>query len=469
MDSKKIILLLMGIASVHASVVSDFNCQSHTFVPRGIATDLVYIDALTFYDIHHRAKDKKFTYVGQTIFQQSRKSKGLGAAFLTGGSNEISVLQSGFTGAPNTILAANLALGTTPPVSPFSATFSIEPQRKIFAYHGYFYANLSDWWCGLWFDAAFAIINARHNLHCAETGSVSTLPCSLGSTIGAQLSGAGSLALSYSKFFCGGCDDEKRRTGFDDLQLRLGYDWDWCDNLIGFYVIGTVPGGRKPTAEFVFEPLVGTRHASVGVGLHGDYQIDWCGCQDSNLTLMTDVNYRYVFSHKECRTFDLLPQGPFSRYFPVQSTVPPFLITPGVNVLTEKVNIIPRSTIQWWLGLNYEVCNWDFEIGYNLWWRQKEKIKDDVVPVPANTAVYNVTTGLVGPFITEANIDVNSGLAGRALTNKVYGAASWNGCICDGCFDWMAGVGGSYEFVSKHDRCSALQNWALFGKAAVSF
>ena len=58
--------------------------------------------------------------------------------------------------------------------------------------------------------------------------------------------------------------------------------------------------------------------------------------------------------------------------------------------------------------------------------------------------------------ISPSNINIASGLAGRLLTNKVYGALSWTGCACD-CFEWMAGFGGSYEFVVNHDQCNALK------------
>ena len=39
-------------------------------------------------------------------------------------------------------------------------------------------------------------------------------------------------------------------------------------------LIGTIPAGRSPTAEYIFEPLVGSKHASFGVGFLGDYQFD---------------------------------------------------------------------------------------------------------------------------------------------------------------------------------------------------
>ena len=466
MNSKKIFLALAG-ASISLLAQAQ-ECPSHAYVPRGISTDLTYINALTFAHLYPcNGPKKQFTYVGQAIWQQSRKSKDLGSAFLLGTGNQITVQQAPFAaGTPNTINSVTLGLGNAAGAAPFLATFSLSPQRKLFAYHGYFHANLDDWWCGLWFDAAIAIVNARHTLNAVEAGNIST-GCPGISSVCDALSNP---ALRYGRYFCGLCNDEKRRTGFDDFQLRLGYDTQWCDTtMLGVYIVGTIPGGRKPTAEYVFEPLVGSRHSSIGVGLHANHCLEWCGCEDANLMLMTDFNYRYVFSHKECRTFDLLPNGAFSRFLPLVNLGAPMVAISGVNLLTQKVNIQPRSTIQWWLGVNYEYCDWNVEVGYNLWWRQKERVKADSISFPLNTAVFDVTTGLPGPALTLANINVDSALARRALTNKVYGALSFDGCLCDNCFEWMAGFGGSYEFVVKHDRCGALNNWAIFGKAAVSF
>ena len=457
---------------------SGSDCGSHQFVPRGASTDLTWIDALTYHYIHRECPEKKFVWVGTAIYQQSRKSDRFGSAFLLGdGNNTLTVTQGGGTGVVNSI---ELGLGNLSPAAPFTGTLTIEPTRKQFTYLGYMYFNLSDWWCGLWADVVVGVTNAHHRLNCYEVSNGSSM-CPGVETIAQALSNNN---LTSAQFYCDNCLDGKRRTGFEDVQVRLGYDHMWCnDNRVGIYLIGTIPAGRTPTAEYIFEPLVGSKHWSIGAGFEGDYEVDWCGCdENSSLTLMTDFNYRYVFNHKECRTFDLLPNGPFSRYLLLVNQNSPGLPFPAADVTTAKVNVLPRSTIQWWLGLNYEYCDWDFEVGYNLFWRQKERLKNDIVPFPTNVGVYNLngcgisnvtasnatmtnagTSDTVFVPLSSTSLNIDSGLAGRLLTNKVYGALSWNGCICD-CFEWMAGFGGSYEFVIRHDQCNAPSAWAVFGK-----
>lgn len=486
MNRKKIVLsliMLSGITQVSFPDV-DLNCASHVYVPRSASEDLTWIDALNLYN---RFKNpKKYYFNSATIYQQSRKSKDLGAAFLLGNSNVLTVAEGGGTGVVNA-----LELGLANLNTPFSGTLEIRPERKQFTYIGNIFYDFGDCWCGLWGDFTWGITNAHHRLNCCETDASLGTICPGVATIADALSRDD---LSFSKFFCDNCKDGKRRTGFEDVQLRLGLDYTWCgDNHFSPYIIGTIPAGRRATDEFIFEPLVGSKHGSIGAGFIADYNIDWCGCgDDASLMLLTDFNYRFVFKHEECRTFDFLPNGPFSRFILVVDQATPGLPFTAANINTARVNISPRSTIQWWLGLNYEYCCWDFEIGYNLYWRQKEKFKGGnsetgCIPFPTTVGIYNLngcgissvtasnatitnpgTADAVFVGIPSSALNIDSGLAGKVLSNKVYGALSWTGCACD-CFEWMAGFGASYEFVSKHDRCNALQNWAVFGKWAVGF
>lgn len=479
MNIKQLSFWLLLAAS--NTVFPETSCVSHMFVPRGASTDLVWVDALTYR--FRNETDKKFIWVGTTIYQQSTHSKRFASSFLLGnGSDALLVTQGGVTGtAVNSI---ELGLANPAGSAPFSSSLRIKPTRKQFTYLGYFYADLSDWWCGLWGDAVFGVTNAHHRLACCELGNTSSL-CSGIATVSDALEQPG---LLYSKFYCDGCHEGKRRTGFEDVQLRLGYNIDWClCNNLSVYVIGTIPAGRGPNARYIFEPLVGSKHASIGVGLIGDYQFDFCGCQDHHFTLMSDFNYRYVFNHRECRTFDLLPAGPFSRYILLVDQSAPGLPFPAANATTSYVKVEPRSTIQWWLGLNYEYCDWNLEVGYNLFWRQKERLKE-CVPLSTTLGIYNVNGCGTAPFtastatmtnpgtadgvfvgLSQANLNIASGLAGRLLSNKVYAAVSWDGCLCNGCFEWMTGFGASYEFVVNHDKCNAPNAWAVFGKFGLGF
>lgn len=472
-----VLLLCASLAPVGMRAASTTSCASHQFVPRSITTDLVYIDAITFRERHRVTEEGnkiRSIFTNTFLYQESNKSKTLGSAFLLGnGSNSVTVADL----PPADINA--LWLGLFNATDPFSSTFSIKPQSKIFGYHLNWYVNLDSWLCGLWFDLSTAILNTRHTLNCNEVGGLAT-QCPGLVNVTSALSNPNYL---YDRFFCGLCNNEKRRTAIDDIQFRLGWEGSICseDNIWGLYLIGTAPAGRKVTATYIFEPIVGSKHGSIGVGFDADYTFNLCGC---DFSVLTDFNYRYVFRHNECRTFDLTPNGAFSRFLLVALESAPATPLPGVNFFTQNVSVTPGSTIQWWLALNFELCNWDFEVGYNLFWRQREKIRSSsLTSFSPAIGIYDLgcigagctsaSTATIGTFaptadatfvpLTTANLNLVSAEAGKVLTNKFYGAISTNGCVCE-CIDWIATVGGSYEFVTGSSRCSALSYWGVFGK-----
>ncbi len=476
------VMLLSLLAAPLMRADNNKCCTSHTFVPRSITTDLVYNDVFNYF-LRHYGEREKFIYSGTILGQKSSKSDRLGSAFLLkNGCNCVTVTQN----PPGDINSAWLGLQNADPNNPFSSTFCIEPQRREVGYHSYGYFSLDDWVCGLWADVATAVISAKHNLNCCEQGNKASA-CQDITTVTEALANP---AYEFGRFSCDPCNLEQ--TGLDDVQFRLGYEREWCNETMnaGVYAIGTAPTGLRPNGRYIFEPLVGSRHGSVGVGINGDYQFWNDDCGDRSLTVMTDANYRYAFAHDVCRTFDLCNNGAFSRYLLVAQESNPNVALPGVNFFTLEANVQPRSTIQWWIAAHYEHCNYDFELGYNLWWRQKEDLKDCLSAPCKTVGIYDLTcvgvdcrtasTATIGTYAQDITIDdaftaitandfnVQSGLADEALTNKFYAAGSYQGTVCDS-YDYLFGFGGSYEFVSDKYRCAALPKWAIFGRFSLMF
>lgn len=483
MIKNKSLILLTCVSFLSSGLQAmSTNCVSHQFVPRSITTDLVYLDALTFQERHAKRDCEervRSIFTNTFLYQSSNKSKKLGSAFLlNNGTNSITVAQN----PPADV--NSLWLGLFNPTTPFSSTFSIRPESKIFGYHLNWYVNLDDWLCGLWFDLTSAVLNTRHRLNCVEVGNVAT-QCPGITNVSTALNNPNYL---YDRYFCGLCNDELRRTALDDVQFRLGYETSMCCDALtaGIYLIGTAPAGRKATNSNIFEPLVGSKHGSIGVGFDADFQFGLC---DQSFSILTDFNYRYAFKHKECRTFDLTANGPLSRFLLVAAQNAPAIPLAGINALTQNVSVTPQSTIQWWLALNYELCDWNFEIGYNLFWRQKEKINvNSLAPFDPAIGIYQLgcggtscttsSTATIGTFnpardasfvaLTPADLNLDSAAAGKALTNKVYGAISTTGCLCE-CIDWTTSVGAGYEFVTNSYKCNALSYWSIFGKFGFIF
>lgn len=482
-----LLFTLVACAPVRADNSCD-NCTSHQFVPRTISTDLAYTNLLNFWHRHHDKKDQKIIYAGTFLYQQSSKSKDLGSAFLLGNSNCksncITVAQDG-SGDVN---SAWLGLANANPANPFASTFCVEPQRKTMGYYGYFYFDLSDWVCGLWMDASSAIINVRHDLNCCEQGNTAST-CPGITTVGQALNNP---IDQFGKFNCSDCSIDRHRTGVDDIQLRVGYESTFCDdqNIWGVYAIGTVPTGDAANAEYIFQPTVGTRHGSIGLGVEADYQL-WCNsCGDRDLALLFDANYRYAFKKNERRTFDLCKNGQFSRFLLVADQADPSSPMPGVNFFTQDVDVTPRSTVQGWLALHYTRCDYNFEFGYNLFWRQQEKLSLCNFCDDRTVGIYQLgcpgqgcTTASAATIaqganqvvadasfvaITANDLNLNSAAGGKALSNKFYVAAEMNRCASE-CLDWFAALGTSYEFVTGNYKCTTLPAWALFAKFGLIF
>lgn len=454
------------------------NASRSVFVPRPLTTDLTYELALNNYFIYHPDRcdlGPTCTNIQASYFhQESTKACDFGRYFLPCGKNPIVLAEDGTGDVDSLWLELISAPGTS-----YRSCVSLRPKRRIDGGYFNFHFDFSRWACGLWFAVSFAAARVEHCLNLRETNSANpgTIP---GLANAAQA--LNNPAWCADKFSC----TKLCRTGVDDVQLKLGYDYYWCNNShTGLYLVGTVPTGRRCDNNFIFDPRLGTRHGSVGVGINTDW--GWC-CGNQKFNWMLDANYRYVFARCERRSFDLCGRGDWSRFLQVVSNDARSFSQPGINFFTQDVKVTPRSTAQLWTALHYAWCAYNFEVGYNLWWRQCEDIclRSKLCPVgvydisgecsrnPTSANCTNISQSLVPPnkaqsdavFTALCNKDLNlrSGAAPKALTNKVYGAFSYNAEPC--CIPVMIGVGGAYEFARCHE---ALNNWSVFLKTGVSF
>lgn len=540
-----LLLLALGVGGSARAVDShdgDSDCGDNFgaktyFKPRPITTRKLYQNALTWHHQYHYANDCWVNYTSNFIYEKSRRRHrnndgcdsgcvpaatttgtttgavfegGSSAAsfFLPGGKSVIRVREDG----SGDVQANWFGLGN--PNGGFSSDFSIRPERRVFAWHNHFHFNLDNWLCGLWAEIDFAVVRAKHNLNCCEnvirqgtvcglanfTQAISRVGLPLGTTTtttsatGCSGDCDSTTAGTFSRFNCFDC----HHTGVDDIEFKLGYNWYYCeDDHVGIYIAATAPTGRRVRNHFVFEPVVGTRQGSVGFGVTGDYTF-WAN-DDCNLSIATDFEYRFGFSGRECHSFDLKTNGEWSRYLLVVTQAQPFNPQPAINFLTTSVRVETRNTIDWWLALNYEWCGWDFELGYELWWRDCERLKnrdgdcsglgtsgiggcDDNSNGRCCPATQFAQLGTVGIFdiarqcdaattastatiaqgrgptnaaksdatftpLALSNVNFSSALQPRALTNTLYGAIGYCMDVCD--FPVNLGFGASVEWATR--------------------
>lgn len=465
--------LQLGIAFSLLAGCSELQSNSHTFfTPRQITTDPTFELALDDYYMFLSEESKNYQLYIKPFYQQSCHGSKKAGYFLPNNTCCASVREDG-TGDINPLWFNVIsAPGTT-----YNSTLCFAPQRTTYGSVFTFFANLCSWVDGLWLLANTAVVGAAHNVHVHETNRTAT----------GTIPGFANLCDGFNNpDWCAGkikCCGKKTKTGLDDIQIKIGYNFDCGDiDHAAFYGVLTIPTGNRPNADYLFEPLVGSKHASLGAGLNAGYIL--CDSNQGSLSVLTDLKYRYSLSAHERRSFDLCTNGDWSRYLLVVDETDPLYSLPGINYFTLPVNVTPRSTIDFWLALHSRrSCNWDIEIGYNLWWRQQEKVtlrccnsalSSSIIGIydigglcsgtatTASTAtiaqsVANAVSDATFVPLTISDLNLSSAAHPAVLTNKIYLATSGHYDIAY--HELLIGIGASYE-AARHN--SALDQWAVW-------
>lgn len=494
-------------------------CSHTTFIPRTMAQNSVLELGLHNYYSYHTPECGEcppWISVQATApyFFKSTKKHQLAEYFLPNCKECITVAQN------NTSDISSLWLGIISPANaPFSHTLCLRPTRRViggavrlfFDFRSLFPGD--DCWSNNWWASIFIPIQqVQHDLGMQETANLGsgapTVPPSFGSVIA---------ALNNPNWNYGKLSPKKlKKIGVDDICVKLGVDLvrDDCKHF-GIYALGFIPTGKGTKAKYLFEPLVGTKHAGVGVGINFDGLA--YSCDSRSIDFMVDARYAHLFKHKEIRSIDLF-NGDWSRYLMVVTEAAPTTPLPGINFFTQEVTVNPRSMFEIWTALNFTCCNWHLEVGYDFWTCLKERItlpdKDlgvGILDIGFNPKIQCPTTAHCARicqavanqpdapvsdsplFITVKNselaneqgttfngsacngsacatpsqcsyLNLDSAANPRALSSTIYAAISWDGCVC--CNPVMIGVGGQYEFAHRR---SALSQYGVWLKTAISF
>lgn len=460
-------------------------CGSRTIlVPRSQTLDAMNELALNDYFLYHNSPDTCPMLHTQVSYfhKQSQKAGDLRRYFLKDNKDRLTIRENG-TGDIGS-LWLNLI---SPSGSNYSSDISICPQRKLDGGYFNFWADLNRLVCGGWAAISFAAYRseARTRFHESNRIAQGTLP-------GFQNAheAFNNPAWNYGKL----SNKCHTRHGVDDVQFKFGWNYYFCNrDHAGLYLAVVAPTGKKfdhnergckkgrkhHLNEFIWDPYIGSRHAGVGFGINTDTTLWECGNQGLNWLL--DFKYIYRFKAHEHRLFDLRKNGDFSRYLQVVTPNARQNSLPGVNFLNARVEVTPRSLIEFWTALHYEWCMYNFELGYNLFWRDAEKVclsrKKCHNNQVSNFGIYDITGDCKGNPVSASNarisqsvsgsnvapsdatfttvqrtdLDLRSGAQPQALTNTIYAGASYNSEMF--CLPTMIGITGSYEFASNHVKC----------------
>lgn len=362
----------------------------------------------------------------------------------------------------------------------------------------------------LWFEIAAPIMHVRNKMTLKETVSDEN------TTLIQEGLPQNMVEAFKQDSWCYGRIDNCRtmhKTGLADLEIKLGYEWlknDCCffESFAGILA----PTGNRPTARYMFEPIVGFAKHTVGeIGMTGIFQF-WESCDGCYAcSFVFDANAWYFAAHNERRSFDL-KYKPWSRYMQVYANkeqaqqayalsqseseadqLQAFLIsTPGINVFTKELCVRPRMA---------KIANTAFllngervqaEVGYNFFTRQAEcvklascwqegpALKDIGLGAGYTSSFQTISDYICSPnpdggctqpveyydlnLIKECDLDLESAAHPGFITHTFYGSLFWHWKDVE--FPCYVGLGGSYEYCDDNTYMSRWLGWA---KAGFSF
>jgi len=446
-------------------------CAQTFYNARDLTTNNMFENALHSHMLHYQSQaDYWLNYLTGFVYQYSKPEQ-FGALFMPVDRPCVSVKQNGTGDVNSGWFDLNSTSGDG-----FDGVLCINPQRKVYAMLNQFHFCLDPYICGLWFEVNFAYEHVNQETGCKMT----------------TRSAPGSEEALKNITEAGLCCGTFKETAINDVELKGGYDFVFQNNdYVGIYIVGTVPQhkNRIETNDCFFKPWIATNHGSCGFGVKGGHTL-W-SCDDRTVRLMTDMKYRYVFSADEIRQFDLENNGPWSRYLLLASRSDPAKSYHNITIFTEQASVTPRSVVDWWTGLNLTRGDLGFEIGYDLWWREAERItgmeKDSL---PGNVGIFDIaghTTSASTATISQGagpdnkaqsdstfiglgskKLDPNSAVQQAALSQTFYAALSWSSKVND--CPVMVGFGASYEGALRNNGVKAtLDQWSVFVDGSINF
>jgi hypothetical protein len=322
-------------------------------------------------------------------------------------------------------------------------------------------------------------------------------------------------ALCANKILC--CSSSKTRVA--DLPIHLGYNFINQDNgYLGVYGRLVLPTGNRGGASRLFEPLVGYGRWQLGAGVNGRIQL-YENNDETRVNLIGDLSAAYVFRRSECRTFDIKDLGCMSRFALLKEADADGNYTGKLVHFGDIFGACIKSGFNWnidgLLFLDLQHRGWNFDLGYEFQHRGNEKFDcecltlcnpcDDcegdswfsgsscskrslngkqygvkgtldldgignavttasTTAINARTVSQDATAVLIGEGNFANYLDLNSGRAPSATSNKIWGNVGY--AWMDRDYPVSLGVFGEVAFGRSN---KALRFWGLGAKAAIAY
>lgn len=390
----------------------------------------------------------------------------------------------------------------------FESCVSFRPQQTVVGAGFHYRQSIYQSECygrGIWASISFPIIHMKNDLGFCENikndgGGADTdnAPNSVASV---------REAFQQSAWKFGRLKERgDRNTEVGDVEIKIGYEWLQHEPCHLESYIGVVfPAGSKvdeKAAEHIFPAIVGNGH-HVGFMLGGAFGAEVWRCGSRSLRIEYATHSQYLFEEKQIRSLDL-KNKPWSRYIEMYETLQQaqtaninndaFLSTPGINILTQHVNVTPGLSYNITTALVYSGCWFHAELGYNLYARRAECVElecpwnegpaikardgegqtNPIRDITGNFYLENAT--IVGQLpvpitqyplsiIKEDDLDLVSAANPAGISQTIFGAAGLEYNITD-CLPGFISIGGSYEFAK--DNSGLADRWVAWFKTGLS-
>lgn len=224
--------------------------------------------------------------------------------------------------------------------------------------------------------------------------------------------------LKYGKIIPG---KKLEKWGLADIEVKLG--WATYDNgeaHLRTFIGMTIPTGNKPSAEYLFEPVIGNnQHFGIIFGSNFCFPVIEHG--KHHIRQEVDTCGRYLFPNHQVRSFDLVGKN-WGRYMEIYKSLgqasknSPYNGSFGIETFTQKVEVDPRFSFTFNTAWDYTYSDWFVaEFGYNMFARQGEKI-ELVNEFPKDIALKHVD----GEGLTTRSRTINGNFAGDSIALTEY-------------------------------------------------
>lgn len=350
----------------------------------------------------------------------------------------------------------------------YSSKLRFCPKRQTYGALVFFETQLP---CNFLISVNTALVTAKNSMHLRET-NIHNLGTGMYETVTQSLA---STKRCYGKI-CG----IHTKTGLDDIQIKAMKHFSYSVSSLDIYALLGIPTGAGSKAQYVLEPLVGSKHVQLGLGAY--YYRDLYTSACAHVSFASELKWRYGLAGTERRLYDLKKNGQWSRYLlfvhESDKNAPYF----ASNNLALKTKVTPRNSLDFYCAFHACHDNWHAELGYDFWFRNQEKtciacpfVQNvgiaDLVGIaaldpksastariaqsvqPGNNQIVSDTSFIP---VTTHDINLHSGAAPQSISNSFYGSLAYKN------HHVQIGVSAAYEFGHRVNAPDNVYGWVNF-------